>query len=127
MKNIKTVFITLVGLIYFSSCYYDVEQELYPNQGTCDTSNVSLSGVVRPILQDECYVCHSVSASGSLGAGINLETYSNLKAQVDNGKLLKSIKHESGASPMPKGSSAKIDACKILKIQTWIIRGAKND
>ncbi len=63
----------------------------------------------------------------TLGAGINLETYAGLKTQVDNGRLIKSIKHESPASPMPKGSSATIAACEIAQIVSWVNAGAKDN
>ena len=127
MQSIKTIFFLIVITLGFNACYYDVEQELYPQSGTCDTSANKLAAHIKPILQKSCYACHSQSTAGSAGAGINLETYANLKAQADNGKLLKSIQHDPSASPMPKGSSSKMDACEILKIQAWIQKGALNN
>lgn len=127
MKISKFLFPLTLILIGLQACYYDVEEELYPSNGGCDTTNIALSSKVKPILQGRCYACHSAANAGAAGGGINIETYANLKAQVDNGKLLKSIKHEAGASAMPKGSSAKIDACEILIIEKWVAKGAPNN
>lgn len=127
MKISKILFPLTLILIALQSCYYDVEEELYPIKGGCDTSNVTLTAKVKPVIQGSCYACHSAANAIGAGAGINLETYANLKAQADNGKLLKSIKHEAGASAMPKGSSSKIDACEILIIEKWIALGAPNN
>ncbi|NUM31937.1 MAG: hypothetical protein HUU47_06400 [Bacteroidetes bacterium] len=126
MKFKQILFLGLV--ILFSSCYYDVEEELYPtNISKCDTTNTKLSTKIKPILIKNCYVCHSVSNSINLGGNIDLETYTELKKYVDNSKLLMSIKHQSGVWSMPKGTSYKIPACDINKIEYWIKIGAKND
>ena len=127
MRIIQFIFIFCLAVVAISSCYYDVEEELYPVRGGCDTTNVTLSAKVKPILQTYCYACHSNTTAGSQGAGINIETYGSLKAQVDNGKLLKSIKHDPSASAMPKGSSALIPACNITVIEKWIAKGALNN
>ncbi len=127
MKITKILIILFLALIGFQSCYYDVEERLYPNSGGCDTTNAALSAKVKPKLTGYCYNCHSASNAASAGAGINLETYTNLKAQVDNGKLLNSINHVSGTSPMPKGVTSKIDACDIAIIEKWVANGAKDN
>lgn len=126
MKSFKKILLGLMLLLGIQSCYYDVEEQLYPSTG-CNLSGVTLSGKVKPIIQSRCYSCHSQQNSGAYGGNINVETYANLKAEVDNGKFLKSIKHESGVSPMPKGNTALIDACEIKIIEEWINLGAPND
>ncbi len=123
MKTIKNILLGITLLIGFQSCYYDIEEQLYPSTG-CNLTGVTLSSKVKPIIQARCYTCHSLQNYNSLGGNINVETYSNLKAEVDNGKFLKSIKHEAGVSPMPKGSSQLIDACEIKIIEEWIALGA---
>ena len=52
-----------------------------------------------------------------------LEGYAKLKSYVDNGKLLGSIKHSPGFSPMPKGQAKLVD-CDIEKIEAWVAAGA---
>jgi mono/diheme cytochrome c family protein len=80
------------------------------------TSNVS------PIMTDNCVSCHS---GGAPAGNIPLETYSEVKVQADNGKLLGSIKHEAGYSPMPKNQS-QLSECDVNKIEAWINQGTKN-
>ena len=127
MKITKILFILLLALAGFQACYYDVEERLYPNNGGCDTTNATLSTKVKPKLVGYCYSCHSTANAATSGGGINLEVYTNLKALVDNGKLLNSINHVSGTSPMPKGVTSKIDACDIKIIEKWVANGAKNN
>lgn len=103
-----------------TGCYYDVEEELYPEAAICDTSNVTYSGTVLPILQNDCYSCHG---NGTSLGGVSLDPYNNLKVYVDNGKLVCTINHNSGCSPMPQ-NSAQLDACQLLQIETWINNGA---
>lgn len=105
-----------------SSCTYKNEEELYP-VSDCDISGVAYLATVKPIIELSCYTCHSGRNAASLGAGIELETFAALKAQVDNGRLLCVIKQEAGCSPMPKGGT-KLPACNILKIEAWVAAGA---
>jgi hypothetical protein len=105
-----------------ASCYYDNEEELY---GTteCSTENVTYSGNVLKIIDDNCYRCHD--AANNFG-GITLEGYDNLKAYADSGALLGVIKRESGYSPMPKNEPPLV-TCDIEKIEVWIANGALNN
>jgi hypothetical protein len=108
--------------ITFSSCYYDVEEELYATI-ECDTQMITYSGDVLPILQSECYVCHN--AASNFG-NITLEGYNNLIKYVNTGQFLGAINHESGFSPMPK-NKAQLISCNIEKIAMWISEGAPNN
>ncbi|MBI1305160.1 MAG: hypothetical protein GC181_00945 [Bacteroidetes bacterium] len=126
--NFKNTLLTLLVIIAFwqiTSCYYDVEQELYPkgSTATCDTTNVKLSDQVSTTFKTYCLSCHSTAAAGPSGGGIILDTYEGVKAQVDNGRLHLSINQLPGASSMPKGAN-KIPDCDIAKIEAWINAGA---
>ena len=103
-------------------CYYDIEEELYPDTG-CATDNVTYSGVIAPILETNCYVCHSAAAQ--LG-GIILEGYDQLMVHVNSGALLGALNHQSGFSPMPQ-NQAQLPECQIEKISVWIQDGALNN
>ena len=105
----------------FTSCYYDNEEELYPNI-TCNTENVKYSSDIAPILVSRCLSCHSSASATSLGSGIILEGYNNLKIWIDNNRFLGSVKHSSGFSPMPKGGS-KLGNCELTKIENWVNAG----
>lgn len=117
-------FISL-ALCLLPSCYYDVEQELY---GTSSSSNCdSIKGVynleIKPLIENQCQSCHN---NGFMQGGINLEGYENTKSVTLNGKLLQSIKHETGISPMPQGAP-KLNNCDILKVSMWKNQGAPNN
>jgi hypothetical protein len=108
-------------------CYYDSKEYLYPQDiAGCDTTNVTYSLSVSPVLNSYCLSCHSNSSAASIGGNIRLETYSDVIIRVDDGSLIGSIDHDSGFSPMPKGSS-KLDFCKITVIQKWIDEGSPNN
>ena len=89
----------------------------------CDTTNVTFSSSVMPLLDTYCNGCHGGSAPSG---DINLTNYSGVKASADNGKLLGSVKWASGYVAMPQGSN-KLSSCNIAKIEKWIVSGAKND
>lgn len=120
IKNIS--FVIFTGMLFLSSCYYDNYDDLATNANPCDTINMSYSANVAPIMSGSCVSCHSGNAPSG---NIALETYSDVKAQADNGKLLGSIKHLAGYSPMPKGQS-KLSECDINIVDAWIKQGTKN-
>jgi hypothetical protein len=92
-------------------------------ENMCDSSSFSYSGAIRPLLQNKCQGCHSgTNAQG----GIDLSTYTLLKAKVSDGKLWGSINHLAGFSPMPKNGS-KLSDCEIKQFQKWIAAGSPNN
>ena len=114
-------------LSLFAGCYYHNEEELYPGGGqVCDTTAVTYSGSVLPVLQANCMICHSTSANAANGGSINLEDFSLLKDLVDGGNLYGAITHSPLHVPMPK-DRAKLDTCSISKIKIWIDGGAINN
>lgn len=117
--TIKMMMITMLAL---TSCYYDVEEVLYPSVN-CQTANMSFQQNIVPILQRNCYVCHSAAANT---ANITLEGYTSLIQYVNSGQLLGAIRHDSGFSPMPQNAS-KLISCDIAKIEQWIADGAPNN
>ncbi|HMQ46099.1 MAG TPA: hypothetical protein PKA00_00100 [Saprospiraceae bacterium] len=119
MNRFSILLLAIVPLFY-TSCFYDNEEDLYPDTGNCETTDISYSQDVLTLLQNNCYVCHA--AAINLG-NINLEGYDRVKVYVDNGALLGAIKHESGYSPMPQGT-AQLQVCEIALIEAWIADGA---
>lgn len=86
-------------------------------------TTVSYNTDVAPIIQANCFQCHS---SASNISGILLETHAELKAYAQNGFLYGTINHASGFSEMPQGA-AKLDDCTIATIKQWIDDGAPNN
>jgi hypothetical protein len=102
------------------SCVYQNEKDLYPEfDTTCDTTNITFSSSVKPVLQENCLSCHGNNTASSLGGNIKLEDYQDVKLRADDGSLLGTISHESGYSPVPRGAS-KLDDCKILIVTIWV-------
>ena len=126
LKSLTWIFLLISVIILSWSCYYDSEEYLYPKLNTsCDTTNVTFSGTVKPILQQFCYTCHS-NRNFALGGSIKLEDYSDVKIKADDGHLYGSIAHLSGFSPMPLGGT-KLDDCNLLQIKVWIDSGSPNN
>ncbi len=116
----KYILISILATSWLiGSCYYDVEEELYPTLG-CNTANVTYGGVVEPLLKSKCYKCHDAANNNG---NITLEGYNNLKKYVDSGQLLGAIKHSLGYSQMPKNEGQLVD-CNIQKIEVWVNDGA---
>lgn len=125
MKRTITLFLILF-VVTLSNCYYDSEEKLYPVLSTsCDLENVTFAATIKPILQASCYTCHSNSNYVNQGSGIKLENYDDVKIQA-SGRLMGSIKHDPGFSPMPNGGG-KITDCEINQIQKWIDNGMPNN
>ena len=79
-----SLFIGALFLITLSnSCYFDNEEELYPN-AMCDASVTNFMDVIDPIIKSNCALsgCH---VPGGTGIG-NFTTYAGIKAAVDNGE-----------------------------------------
>lgn len=122
MHRITSKLFILAALAVLSSCYYDSEEDLYPELG-CSTDDMSYVNDILPIIDQNCMVCHSASANFG---GVTLEGYDALKIWVDNGRFLGSIRRDPGFSPMPQGQP-QILQCNIEKIESWINDGAPNN
>jgi hypothetical protein len=97
------------------------------NFNACDTAGtISYKNQVKPVLESRCGSLGGCHGTGSASGGVVLETYDNVKTYAANGLLLKSIRHESGVSPMPKNQS-KMDACRIRLIEKWVSAGYSNN
>jgi len=120
----KAFFISVMIISLFSGCYYDKADLVYPASSVCDTTSVSYSKTVLPVLSANCYVCHSGTASA--GSGIKLDSYANLSVYVANSQFLNSI-IQSGKVPGMPLNAAKLSTCEISQINAWINTGAPNN
>lgn len=91
--------------------------------GACDTSNVTYSSSIAPLMQNSCVGCHN---STSLGGGVNLSSYGGVQTVALNGRLSGSVNHLSGYKAMPQGGN-KLSGCNLAKIRIWIDAGAPNN
>ena len=96
----------------------------YCDQEDCDSVNVFFAETVFPIIQNNCYGCHSGSDPNG---GISLTNYNQIKAAGsispgNPGSLLGTITHAPGNVPMPENGSPLSD-CNIAQIRKWINDG----
>jgi mono/diheme cytochrome c family protein len=115
----------IILFISLNSCKKSNFEEIHPpniNQDTtkatssCDTINVSYSGSISKIFNNNCNSCHS-SAAGNFPP---LDSIQPIKDNIET--IINSIMQNGLASPMPKGSS-KLDDCTINKIKAWKNKG----
>jgi len=88
----------------------------------CDTTNITFSGSVMPIISSNCMGCHS----GSSPSGNTLLTnYTTILAQVNNGKLIGTITYATGFNGMPV--AAKLSDCDVSVLTIWVRNGSPNN
>jgi hypothetical protein len=115
----------IVFVVFIVSCYYDNEEALYPSYTTtCDTTNVTFSGTIAPVLNSSCLACHSNAAASSSGNNIRLENYADVVAKIAN--VVGSIKHTGTFSPMPK-NGGMLKPCSITQVDIWVRKGMLNN
>ncbi len=124
MNRVYLIYIFFIGIIIgIQSCTYDNEVELYPQPVECDTTSVSYSAAIIPIMSNNCNGCHGGAAPT---AGVITDSYEGLKQIADDGRLWGAVNHEQGYSPMPK-DLPKLNDCDLAQINIWINNGALND
>lgn len=79
----------------------------------CDSVNVTYQGTIIPILQANCYGCHS---GLTISAGIDL-TDTTMVRNLRN-KILCTIVKGAGCKPMPPSGS--LTTCQIAQVRRWI-------
>jgi hypothetical protein len=92
------------------------------NCGTvCDTTDVTFSGSIWPVVQNSCTGCHS---GANASKGVHLENYTDVAAVAASGTLLKVLTGV-GAAQMPP--SGKMSSCTIRMFELWIDQGYPNN
>jgi hypothetical protein len=122
MKAISLIIIVFTTLILMNGCYYDSEEDLFP-QDTCDTTNVSFNTQVLPIIQFNCLECHGEVTSTQHGT-FRFVSYDDIKAKADS--IVGAISWESPFLRMPD-NRPKLDQCKIDMIRAWVNAGAEDN
>ncbi len=124
-QMIKNLIIAFCFTLLISSCYYDKESDLYPSTTTtnCDSIKGQFALEVKPLIDNQCKSCHNGNLTQG---GINLDGYDNVKNATLNGKVLETIRHDNGVSPMPQGTP-KLSDCDIKKVTLWKTAGAPNN
>ncbi|MEQ8625312.1 MAG: hypothetical protein RJQ00_00225 [Vicingaceae bacterium] len=110
----------LLFICLLTSCYYDNEEELYPNAPECDTTVVTFSVDVQPIISASCAIsgCH---VAGGTGSG-NFQTYSGIKSKVDVGSFMNRVIVQQNMPP-----NGDLSSCELEQLKIWIDEGAPNN
>ena len=114
----RFILLTLTVIIFppiFLSCYYDSEEALYPSFG-CDTTNITYTSAIAPIMENYCTSCHGGS---SPEASISLTSFADVKSYAP--LITPAIKH-TGTFPMPK-NAGKLNECTIRQWDLWLMAG----
>jgi hypothetical protein len=117
----------LMLLFLIPSCYYDNVEDLYPFEASaCDTTNITYSKTIAPIMEANCNTCHnSVTANGN--PPVITADYPGLSVVAKNGKLWNAVDHVNGGSrDMPQNAS-KLSDCDLAKIHIWIKSGSPDN
>jgi len=89
----------------------------------CDTTNVTFTNSVMPIIQNFCLGCHNAP---SPGGNVYLRNYSDIITVVNNGQLWGAVNQDPGFIAMPLGGN-KLSSCDLSTIKIWINNGAPNN
>jgi|CXWJ01.1.fsa_nt_gi hypothetical protein len=113
----KIILILCVFIVLFSSCYYDVEEELYPQKNNCDLSDIKYSTKIKSIVLKSCALsgCHIAGAQQP-----DLSDYNKLNANVSRVNARAVV-----SKTMPP--SGPMNACDIEALKAWIDGGAINN
>jgi hypothetical protein len=113
---------TPLSLDQKSIIYWWIAQGAYNNKcdsAGCDSSNVTYTSSIKPIVSSWCIGCHGGSNPAN---GLSLETYSEVVACANSNRLMGALRHETGYYAMPKGGEM-LSTCEINLFQKWINLG----
>ena len=83
---------------------------------SCDTTTVTYSNQITAIMTANCISCHSGSSAQK---GILLDSYANVKANMDNGNILSAV--QGITLQMPPGG--QITNCEMRQLEIWKATG----
>jgi PBP1b-binding outer membrane lipoprotein LpoB len=109
MKKVGSLI--MLSIVILSGCYYDNEEELYPNQTSTTTpTTVTYSSDIQPLIASNCASsnCHQSGATSP-----DLSDYTKLTANITRVKV-RAIDEKT----MP--SAGPLSNADIAKLQSWI-------
>lgn len=120
----KKIVFVLLGIALLAVACEDDDKEIIITQPQelCDSLDVLYTQDIAPLLDE--VGCSGVYCHGGGAGGVSLNNWVNTKAATEDPKFLKAIRHELGASPMPKGRDKMTDQ-QIELIECWIKSGSR--
>ena len=109
------LFLILPAMPPLSGCYYNNEEELYPNS-FCDTTNVTFNATIVPLVQSRCAIpdCHVTGYQTPY-----LSQAAEVLAIANNGDLRTFVVVNKTMPP-----AGALPTCDRTKIQSWLNAGA---
>lgn len=101
----------LFGFIVLTGCYYDKEEQLYPNSGTDCNATLTYNTGIKNLIDANCVGCHKPG-----GNSPDLTTYALVKVNINKIKL-RAITQKN----MPLSG---LNTCNYSKLDNWIKAGA---
>ncbi len=125
----KKLLVIIGLLLILGSCVNDKYNTLFPAQTSCDTTTVTYSKDIAPIIAANCAIsggCHD--AAGALISGHDYTTYAGVAAVASYNFIVTDINWipVAGHTDMPK-NGIKLSGCDIDKITRWVNEGAPNN
>jgi|688.fasta_scaffold278096_3 hypothetical protein len=120
--SMKKVFVSVLAFAFLmvlsqNACYYDNEVEQY-GVVSCDTTSISFSQDVLPIINANCISCH---VQGGVQSSSPLTNYNEIKGFSDE---IKNRVNGIGGIMPPAGPMSE---CNQSKIEAWVRAGAPNN
>ncbi len=103
-----------IGITLMQSCYYDVEEELYPDLGTCNTEALTYENGIKPLIDNNCATsgCHLPGQQPPA-----LSTFQEVSGSISRLNV-RAVEDKT----MPP--SGPLSNCSIDQLRVWIAAGA---
>jgi hypothetical protein len=118
--------LTIVMMVLLiSACKHSPDDNISPDDPNnpppidtiaCDSTNVTYTGVVYPILKNNCISCHG---GATPAGGLDFTNYDDVAYTAESGLLLGAIRHLPGFKPMPQ-NGPRLSECEIALIAKWV-------
>lgn len=107
-----------IAMLALSGCYYDNEEELYPNS-FCDTTAVTWSLIIQPLINSNCAIpgCHVTGAQSP-----DLSTYTGVQS---NAASIRGVVVDGSPFVMPP--TGQLPSCDRQKVRDWVDAGAQQN
>jgi len=89
---------------------------------SCDTTQVTFSGHIQPLINNRCVTCHS---GGNASGSLQLTSYSQVVSAVQNRNLMDAVHRLPGISAMPP--SGALNDCELRMMTLWVEANMPNN
>lgn len=114
---ISSFVLASVVMLSQNSCYYDNEVDQY-GVAICDTTGISFSQDIMPIINANCISCH---VQGGQQESSPFTSYQEIKNY--SSAMMERVNGVGGIMP----PSGPISECNQSKIEAWVKAGAPNN